>query len=64
MVNVDPGVHMTKSCGVVNALRKRLSAYKVSEPQKKRRKILRHSKKKIQDKNIEKEGPSYEAGGF
>ena len=44
--------------------RKRSSIYRMSEPQKKRRKALRHSEKKQQDKNIETEGTSYEKGSF
>ena len=35
-----------------------------TEPQEKRRKVLRHSKKNQQDKNIETEGISYEKGSF
>ena len=64
LLKVDPGFHMTKSCRTVNVQRKRSSTYRMSEPQRKRRKILRHSKTKQQDKNIEKEGTSYEKGGF
>ena len=64
MLKIAPGYHMTKSCGIINKERKRLSVYKSSEPQKKRRKILRHLKKKKNDKLVEKEGLSYEAGGF
>ena len=48
----------------VNEERKRKSLYKMSDMCKKRRKVLRHLRKKKQDKNIEDEGISYEAGGF
>ena len=36
----------------------------MSEPQKKLRKVLRHSKKKQEDKNIEIEGTSNEKSSF
>ena len=36
----------------------------MSEPQKTRQKVLRHSTKKQQDKNIETEGTSYKKGAF
>ena len=49
----------------LNKVRKRSSAYKMSEECKKRRKVIRQLKKKKQDKNIiENEGTSYEADGF
>ena len=38
---------------LINRERKRSSAYRMSDPVKKRRKIIRHLKKKIQDKNVE-----------
>ena len=49
--NVDPGSYMTESCRSFNMCFKRLF-------------MLRHSKKKQQDKNIETEGTSYEMGSF
>lgn len=64
LLNVNPGYYMTKSCSKVNKKRIRQSAYKMSSPQKKRRAILRHSKKKGNDKITEEEGTVYEAGGF
>ena len=39
-----------KCCISVNVRRKRSSIYRMSAPQKKRQKVLRHSKKKQQDK--------------
>ena len=59
LLNTDPGYYMTKCCRSVNICRKRSS-----EPQRKRRKVVRHSKKKQQDKNIETEGTSYEKRSF
>ena len=43
---------------------RRSSSYRMSESQKTRQKILRHSKTKQQDKIIDLEGPFYKAGGF
>ena len=34
------------------------------EPQLQRRKIIEHCRKKQQDKNLDKERPTYKAGGF
>ena len=64
LLDIDPGIYMTKSCGSINKKRKHQSIYKTLSPQKKRRKILRHSSKKRNDKVVEQEGTSYEAGGF
>jgi len=63
-VNIDPGTYTTRGCTTVNRNRKRQRAYKLLESTKKRRKILRHDKKKTQDKCIDQEGETYEAGGF
>ena len=60
LLNIDPGIYMTKSCGNINKKRKDQSIYKTLSPQKKRRKILRHSSKKRNDKVVEQEG---KAGG-
>ena len=63
LLDIDPGIYMTKSCGSINKKRKHQSIYKTLS-QKKRRKILVHSSKKRNDKVVEQEGTSYEAGGF
>ena len=63
-LNLKPGTFMQKALQTQNLLRKRRYVYRMSEPQLKRRKVIRHSRKKKQDKNIDKEGPTYEAGGF
>ena len=55
---------MNKLCQTVNMRRKRSSIYRMTDRQKKRRKILRHAKKKKENQNIDKEGPSYEPEGF
>ena len=46
LLKIDPSYHMTKSCRSVNMRRKRLSIYKMPEPQKTRQKVLLHSKNK------------------
>ena len=63
-VNVEPGFYTTKMCIDSNRKRKSLSIFKVSDDAKKRRKIKRAQKNQKHDKHIEKEGASYEAGGF
>ena len=49
---------------IIMSQTRRSSSYRMSESQKTRQKILRHSKTKQQDKNIDLEGPFYKAGGF
>ena len=46
LLKIDPGHYMTKSCRSVNKCRKCSSICRMSEPQKKHRKVLVHSKKK------------------
>ena len=46
LLKIDPGDYMTKCCRSVSTRRKRSSIYSISELQKKRRKVLSHSKKK------------------
>ena len=64
LLDIDPGIYMIKFCGSMNKKRKHQSIYKTLSPQKKRRKILRHSSKKRNDKVVEQEVTSYEAGIF
>ena len=63
-MNIPPGDFLMRACQSINVERKTMSAYKMSQTQRKRRKVLRHNKKKKQVKHIDLEGPSYEAGGF
>ena len=63
-LNMDPGKHMIAGLELLNVTRKRRAEYRMSKPQLKRRKIIRHLRKSNQDKNLDKEGPTYEAGGF
>ena len=63
-VGVEPGSNMVNGLQIQNKVRKRLSAFRMSGPQLKKRKIIRHLRKKKYDKNIADEGTSYEAGGF
>ena len=51
LLKIGSGYYMTKSCRSPNLRRKRLSIYRMSEPQKKRRKALRHSKKVTRQKH-------------
>ena len=44
-LKIYPGYSMTKCCRSVNIRCKRSSIYRMLEPQKKRRKVLHHSKK-------------------
>ena len=64
LLDIDPAIYMTKSCGSINKKRKHQSNYKTLSPQEKRQKVLKHSSKKLNDKVIEQEGASYEAGVF
>ena len=53
LLYIDPGIYMTKSCGSINKKQKHQCIYKTLSPKKKRRKILRHSSKKRNDKVAE-----------
>ena len=61
---IASGYYMTKCCRSVHMHRKCLSIYRMSETQRKRRKVLRYSKKKQQDKSIETEGTLCQKGSF
>jgi len=61
---LEPGDHIYEGLHCQNVSRKRRSAYRMSEDQLKRRKIIRHSRKQKQDRNIDKEGSTYEVGEF
>ena len=63
-LNIDPGTYTIQGCTTINRERKRKRAYQLLESTKKRRKVLRHLKKKKQDKQIEEEGDTYEYGGY
>ena len=62
-MNVEAGVFMSRAANQFNLSRKRMSSYRMSEAQKKRRKVIRHSRKKGQDKDLDVEGTTYEPGG-
>ena len=62
--NIEPGIYTTQGCNTINRERKRSALYRAKESSKKRRKIIRQKRKRKQDKNIELEGETYEAGGF
>ena len=63
-INITPGEFMSKSSQTFNESRKRMSSYRMSETQKRRRKVIRHNRKKKQDNNVEVEGTTHEAEGF
>ena len=63
MLNIEPGIYTMQICDNWNKERKR-NAYKIPDKYKKRRKPIRYLSKQKQDKNIEVEGTSYEAGSF
>lgn len=63
-MGLQPGVHCVKACKYINNQRIKNSVMKSSGKCKVRRKIIRGGVNKIKDKNIEKEGKTYEAGGF
>ena len=54
-MNMKPGDHMMKGLQIQVESRKIYAAYRMSEPQLKRRKIIRHCRKKKQDKKLDKE---------
>ena len=53
-----------KWCQVTTWWYKIRAAYRTSELQLKRRKIIRHCRKKKHYKNLDKEEPNHQAGGF
>ena len=63
-LNIEPCFYTTKTSDILNKCRKRKSVYKMSESCKRRRRVVRRLGKRKQDKNIEEEGTSYEAGRF
>ncbi|XP_066932065.1 uncharacterized protein [Clytia hemisphaerica] len=63
-MNMEAGKYTVKGLNLQDLIRKRRSAYRMSSPQTKRRKVIRHLRKTKQDKLIEKEGKTYEYGGF
>ena len=63
-LNLNPGYHTKQMCQNENKKRISLSAYKVTDMCQKRRKILRARRRHVQDVNIEKEGTTYEPGGY
>ena len=60
-MNLVHGKYMRLMC---DKKRKYLSLYKASDKSKKRRKIIRSQRGHTQDINIQKEGTSYEGGGY
>ena len=63
-LNMIPGRHTLKGCANINKRHLDQARYKNKNTVKVRRKILRASKKSKEDTDVEKEGTTYEAGGF
>ena len=63
-MNLVPGKYMRLMCDTENKKRKYLFLYKASNKSKKRRKIIRSQRRHTQGINIQKEGTSYEGGGY
>jgi hypothetical protein len=61
---ITPGIFTSKGAEDCDNARIKLSAKKSSEKMKKRRKTLRHLRKQYIDSAEDKEGATYEAGGF
>ena len=63
-IGLVPGIHCEVACSNINKKRIQNSLMKTTDVSKTRRKVIRGRKKQKDDKNIEKEGKTYEAGGF
>ena len=63
-MNIEPGDHMMKGLQIQDESLKIHATYRMSEPQLKRRKIIRNCRQKKQDENLDKGGPSYDGGAF
>ena len=63
-MNMEPGDIMINSLQIQDESRKTHVEYRLSELQLTKRKIIRHCREKKQEKNLDKEGRTYEAGGF
>ena len=61
---MEPGDHIMNGLQLQHESCKIHTAYWMSKPQLKRRKDIRHCRKKKQDANLDKKGPTYEAEGF
>lgn len=63
-LDITPGIFTSKGAEDCDNARIKLSAKKSTEKVKKRRKTLRHLRKQYIDSAEDKEGATYEAGGF
>jgi hypothetical protein len=63
-LGLRPRKYLIDGCNYKNRKRLYHAEYKLQEPMKKRRKVIRGQKKQKQDKHKDKEGKLYEAGGF
>ena len=63
-MGLEPGINCELACKSINEKRINNSLMKSTDISKIRRKVIRGRKKQKDDKNVEKEGKTYEAGGF
>ena len=64
LLDTDPGIHLTKSCGSINNKRKHQSIYKTLLPQKKRLKSSEILQKSVVTKLLNKKEPLMKQGSF
>lgn len=63
-LKLEPGNYTVNHCDQLNKARIANANYKATDSARKNRKIIRGKKKSNEDKNKQKEGVSYEPGGF
>ena len=63
-MSISPGKYTIEGCSKMNEMRLYNAQYKNKDVSKKTRKVIRGRKKSKTDSIIEKEGKTYEAGGF
>ena len=63
-LGIEPGKYTARGCATKNKKRLEMAGYKNRESSKTRRKVIRGLKKRKEDKHVEKEGITYESGGF
>ena len=63
-LKLEPGNYTVNHCDQLNKARIANANYKATDSAQKNRKIIRGKKKSNEDKNKQKEGVSYEPGGF
>ena len=64
LLNIIPRYYTTELCNEINVTRKYNFIYKSMPSTRIKRKIIRNKRKTRNDKNIDTEGVTYEAGGY